>query len=131
MTRPALRTERDCSFCKRTTTWDLRVAVAASGAKQVGWRCETCKHRMPDMKGRMWIPHGDLSAQKIDIEALPHDGHGELMRCSRCGVRGSELHHWAPKAVFHDDAETWPKDYLCLSCHNLWRDTMLAAGAKL
>lgn len=39
--------------------------------------------------------------------------------CARCGAFGTEEHHWAPKELF-EDAEQWPKDYLCKTCHEHW-----------
>jgi hypothetical protein len=48
--------------------------------------------------------------------------------CARCGgLDGSQLHHWAPSAVF-DDAEKWPTDWLCRNCHRIWHDAMRAAA---
>jgi hypothetical protein len=42
-------------------------------------------------------------------------------RCARCGRRGAEEHHWSPRAIFgKDEAETWPKDFLCKACHDEW-----------
>jgi hypothetical protein len=43
--------------------------------------------------------------------------------CARCGAIGTEEHHWAPKAFF-EDAEEWPKSYLCKKCHDLWHLTL-------
>jgi hypothetical protein len=39
-----------------------------------------------------------------------------------------ELHHWAPKALFGDEAEVWPQDFLCRSCHIRWHQTMNGAA---
>ena len=42
-------------------------------------------------------------------------------RCARCGSRGAEEHHWAPQAIFgKDEANRWPKDFLCKPCHDEW-----------
>lgn len=43
--------------------------------------------------------------------------------CKRCGERGTQLHHWAPKELF-EDAEDWPQDYLCKKHHQEWHDTI-------
>ena len=56
----------------------------------------------------------DLSLVRV-VEVL------EAPRCAKCGARGAERHHWAPRAIFGQDAaETWPKDFLCLACHEEW-----------
>lgn len=68
---------------------------------------------------------------KSEIEALPVIMPDASNRCVRCGKRESELHHWAPKEIFgKDEAETWPKDYLCVPCHILWHDTINSHRAK-
>jgi hypothetical protein len=61
------------------------------------------------------IEHGvDLSAVPVVVEA-------EAKRCARCGARGAEEHHWAPQAKFgKEEADRWPKDFLCKACHDKW-----------
>lgn len=45
--------------------------------------------------------------------------------CARCGSPDTQEHHWAPRHLFgFDDAETWPKSYLCRACHALWHSTV-------
>lgn len=39
--------------------------------------------------------------------------------CIVCGRLGTELHHFAPQHLF-EDADLWPKSYLCRSHHNEW-----------
>ena len=46
--------------------------------------------------------------------------------CERCGAAGSEVHHWAPSAIFND-AEEWPKSRLCPPCHRTWHSAMRRA----
>ena len=40
--------------------------------------------------------------------------------CRVCGIHEVELHHWAPRALFGDDADLWPMDFLCRECHSRW-----------
>lgn len=47
--------------------------------------------------------------------------------CERCGASGTELHHWAPRAVFND-ADEWPTSWLCTTHHAQWHAAMRAAG---
>jgi hypothetical protein len=37
-----------------------------------------------------------------------------------CQGTDIQLHHWAPKCLFGDEAELWPKSYLCRDHHNMW-----------
>lgn len=46
------------------------------------------------------------------------------LQCARCKSNdGVELHHWAPRALFVD-ADNWPTDYLCRTCHATWHSVM-------
>lgn len=42
--------------------------------------------------------------------------------CARCGVLGTELHHWAPRELFPDDFGAWPTTYLCPKHHQEWHN---------
>lgn len=42
--------------------------------------------------------------------------------CRVCNSKGAEMHHWAPKHIFGDEAERWPKDLLCRTCHARWHN---------
>jgi hypothetical protein len=44
--------------------------------------------------------------------------------CERCDTCFSEVHHWAPHALFKDEAWKWPTSYLCQACHRLWHCTI-------
>lgn len=47
--------------------------------------------------------------------------------CERCGATtGTQLHHWAPVAIF-EDAWDWPMSWLCPKCHQLWHKAMREA----
>ena len=43
------------------------------------------------------------------------------IKCEVCDANEGELHHWAPQYLFND-AEKWPKSYLCRACHRRWHD---------
>jgi hypothetical protein len=48
--------------------------------------------------------------------------------CARCrSTTGTELHHWAPSAIFND-AGSWPTSWLCVTCHRTWHQAMRLAG---
>lgn len=42
--------------------------------------------------------------------------------CAVCGAIGTELHHFAPKELFPQMFELWPKSYLCDTCHKEWHN---------
>ena len=42
-----------------------------------------------------------------------------------CGAEGAELHHWAPKEVFGQEANAWPTAFLCVACHQEWHVGMI------
>ena len=48
--------------------------------------------------------------------------------CVVCGQPASELHHWAPRAVFGKaEAEAWPRSWLCAGHHQQWHNAMRVA----
>lgn len=53
------------------------------------------------------------------VYRLLRDDRLKVPPCVHCGVRGTEIHHWAPQALFMD-ADLWPTSYLCVSCHLEW-----------
>lgn len=56
----------------------------------------------------------------LDEDRIPVISDHEAVPCERCGSReGWERHHWAPIHLF-EDAEEWPKSYLCRECHAKW-----------
>jgi hypothetical protein len=62
---------------------------------------------------------------------LVRDRLGEGSPCARCGRRGTELHHWAPRKHFGDEADLWPVDWLCRDCHRRWHvETGIAVGYR-
>lgn len=48
--------------------------------------------------------------------------------CAVCGEPATELHHWAPRAIFgKQEAERWPRSWLCAGHHEQWHIGMNAA----
>lgn len=88
--------------------------------------CLNCGHR------------GDISRHDMRpiLDVVLHDNTREdrwnaNQECSHCHQPGAELHHWAPRAIFND-ADSWPKSWLCPDCHRLWHQTMRkASGYRL
>lgn len=44
--------------------------------------------------------------------------------CEVCGEATTELHHWAPRALFDLEAYAWPTAWLCHDCHTRWHATV-------
>ena len=88
----------------------------ANGDYVVEARCDDCGTNI-DGAGR-WRKRTYLD-RPDDLPVL-EDRRSDRPPCVRCGARGVEEHHWAPRAAFPDDYELWPKAWLCRPCHNLW-----------
>lgn len=93
------------------------VHIFRSGARHVYRGCADCGR--PLEPGR-WLPNraaGDLEVGIDERMCNPP--------CVRCGAFGTELHHFAPRAIFGpEEAELWPTAYLCGGCHRYWHATI-------
>jgi len=70
----------------------------------------------------VWISKPEIYKRftQDQIEQFPVLCSDAIAFCVVCGEKGTEMHHWAPQSIFKDEAEKWPKDMLCLSCHKKW-----------
>ena len=55
----------------------------------------------------------------------------EKPQCEVCGAKGAERHHWAPWALFGDEAERWPQSMLCVPCHLRWHQIVTPSLSRL
>ena len=105
--------------------WSVPTAVgswtcrrASNGAIQIIWSCGICDYRSSA------IPHYVAQAARVDIRTLPiTEDYAGLF--GRCIVRGCtsdevELNHFAPQAIFGEQADDWPTGYLCIKHHQEW-----------
>jgi fructosamine-3-kinase len=113
-----------CSVCKIETTQDVGRTITASRTTVFSWFCAECDRPQIAKSGGIYIPKAVLMEHLPDeaaLEQIPIHHINDAPRCERCGQRGAELHHWAPKEIFgEEEAEHWPKDYLCVTCHRDW-----------
>lgn len=112
-----------CKNCQVTQRLILHRQFLASGAHAYLWVCPKCNRRGPIEGEPLYIGNEKVESflTQEQIEALPMILPDRETRCAHCGSRDCERHHWAPKAIFGpDEAEQWPKDYLCKECHDLW-----------
>ena len=91
-----------------------------NGEDHVWWRCDDCHINL--LGPGYWVPHDYLTEHSVDVSTLEviQDQRRRTPPCRVCGKRGAELHHWAPRHLFGAEADLWPTDYLCKSCHQLW-----------
>lgn len=129
MTKFTVR-EGTCKHCNTTQSALLHLKVMQSGAESFVWVCVGCD-RLAPFGGDLWIAADKVYERltRNQIQSLPLLMDRPTSRCAKCNSRGVENHHWAPKAIFGDDAENWPQDYLCKPCHDLWHSKM--SGAML
>lgn len=91
-------------------------------------------------EGAPWVGHKDPALRAwmqsmgyATIEDIPaEEDYRPPTTCERCGARGVETHHWAPKEWFgKEEAERWPMGELCRTCHRVWHWAAERAAAQL
>lgn len=124
-----------CLKCHRATTRPSKVC---------SWCAQACRHPV-SIEAYIIVRNGAMQPKSLCLECGGVGGvyrgstlldmafedrtsnESENRPCARCGAAvGTELHHWAPRAIF-SDAEMWPQDHLCVDCHRLWHRAMRAA----
>lgn len=100
----------------------LGKTVMGSGAIHIKAVCPVCGH---NLKGSgQWISKKALPSEVLEALPILSDYSLELPGCAVCGEKGVELHHWAPKELFPETFEDWPKSYLCKKHHDEWHKTV-------
>lgn len=116
---------RLCRKCRANTLHNLTRQLFPNDTEQVGWRCSACHGwSLPTDSACIWIDKEKLAEHGVDPETLPTLLPELKSRCAVCGARGAELHHWAPRGLFGEDADKWPTDFLCRPCHMKWHALM-------
>ncbi len=118
--------KKHCPKCEKDVRALLVRKIMASYGTHYAWFCPACQRYM-NANGSLWIGASKvlpvLESKSLDVEDIPIVDFSCGERCAKCGSRGTELHHWAPRAIF-DDADDWPMDYLCKPCHDAWHRVM-------
>lgn len=120
----AYREEVDTLVCRGCATPDIMIGktVMGSGAIHVQAICPNCGH---NIKGPgQWISKRSLPPEILENLSTLTDYSLDLPPCEVCGERGVELHHWAPKELFPETFERWPKSYLCKRHHDEWHNAV-------
>lgn len=122
----------ECKRCsKQPTLFGVPRGVAfarvnTSSGFNIGARCLDCHSWVEVSTGSakgIWVPHEMFSAR--EIERMHWVDSETVESCSVCGTLAVlEWHHYAPRALFGDDADNWPCGALCHACHVRWHKTM-------
>ncbi len=106
----------------------LRRYIISNGDVHFRWKCLDCG-RLAQKTGQNvshskvdeLLDHYDKSRSDIPIA---EDYSGEA-QCEVSGCeRPAEVHHVAPRALFGDQCNQWPKVLLCREHHNEWHTTV-------
>lgn len=116
--------QRECQKCGQVRHVKLVRNVAANGISQVYWYC--IAHNGP---AGQYISHDKLKAGGIDIDDLPIiENYSNQAQCVVCGKLGAEYHHFAPKYLFGDAADSYPVAPLCHEHHMHWHQIIDPQG---
>lgn len=95
---------------------ELTKMIRADGGYHV-----SIKYNDHHIKGHPFFKQNAIPSEIFDSLSIEDDYSENNPECARCGARGTQLHHWAPKELF-EDAEEWPQSYLCRNHHQEWHD---------
>ena len=107
-----------CKKCKTETKTRIVRTITASGSSQVWVQCLTCLQNANG--GGVYLKH------PTSLEELPIFNDYRVHCCEVCWALGAEYHHWAPRYLFGDEADSWPTGYLCPHCHAYWHHVIRA-----
>lgn len=99
--------------------------MAANGAIHVVMVCIDCDEA---------VQPGHFEAHDTiydTLDSLPiwRDYRGQNPPCARCGDMTSEEHHMYPRALEGlEEAERWPKVWICRKCHGRWHVQIIRAA---
>jgi len=107
-----------CPHCKSSADnlWELRSLVNAGGHHTYPWVCRHC--------GRVLFFEKKSDVINAGLTPAPIGPRCSRPVCAVCGHEGAERHHWAPSAVFGDEANRWPTSFLCQQHHAQWHRLM-------
>ena len=93
--------------------WAVAKMICASGQVKYPWYCRMCGRA-----SNVYEPKHD----HLVYAAVINDSTDN--QCEKCGKMGAELHHWAPRHLFGDQADRWPVSFLCQECHATWHQAV-------
>lgn len=109
------------AFCTHTKTGYGRL-ISTDGHVHVVRCCLGCMQRVHSMES---VKKDQVREEGHVIEELPiiqdFRGVGEECEVRGCTSTNTQLHHWAPRRIFGDEADDWPTSWLCVERHHpLW-----------
>lgn len=100
--------------------WRIDCVENKAGHKTHPLICKQCGY-----KTCVYVPKNIVETHAISVGVqLSYETPKDARTCDVCGEVGAEEHHWAPRYLFGDDCEKWPKGFLCQKCHSLWHKVM-------
>ena len=104
--------EHPCKHCG-VIGWGVGHYVDAGGTPKYPFYCLNCGKRISGFAKRQAVEKSNIEIKQLHPLQLP-------FICEACGSEGAENHHWAPWALFGNEANGWPQSYLCSTCHKKW-----------
>ena len=113
---------RSCQGCGAHGPWKIARMVDARGRDRYVCVCAASDKRTQHYVAKRLVERLiDVSAIKTIYSGVTTD----VEPCPVCGeVALLEKHHWAPRAIFGDEASRWPVTKLCPACHLRWHQLM-------
>lgn len=110
-----------CKHCGELVSASMWRKLNRNGSETFCRICPVC-HRYAPFGGSVWISKAEVYSRfdHQQRESFPVILSGSITPCVVCGSFDVELHHWAPKFKFKEEADNWPTDYLCTNCHTRW-----------
>lgn len=115
---------KTCSRCG--TSCLIAKDTAADGSTQVFFWCVSCSRVADPLHPFISKDYLKLNL-KVSIDSLPtieRYPNNAKPKCVVCGKPGAQLHHFAPKHLFNNDADRWPTGYLCQEHHDEWHNKL-------
>jgi hypothetical protein len=100
--------------------------IAGNGSYNLLVWCLSCDRWATGAVGLHVLDGSGAAATDFPVVA---DYRGVIGRCARrgCDQEAIEDHHFAPQAVFREEADDWPRALLCREHHMEWHRRMGAA----
>ena len=104
--------DEPCKYCGQKC-WFVGHFVDAGGHPKYPFVCFLCGRRSQRYAKRKVVERSGVTPVELHPQIPP-------FVCEVCGEQGAQEHHWAPTHIFGDDADIWPKSFLCTRHHELW-----------
>ena len=108
--------DRNCTCCRFKNIRYPVAKIFSNGRMHVFLQCSRCNNVQGPVPKKTIVDWGyDLELLPV-VEDLRYNA-----TCERCQAPYAEYHHWMPVHILgREFAETWPKGWLCVDCHQEW-----------